>query len=113
MPKNESPKIENSPLKILQVIDQLEVGPSKLEQNRIITPYKIIQNNNEHVVDLIYKYEDNVFDTDDFISQNLASIIGAQVAMNYGLFCKKIIFKGLLTDLDRRFIYYKMYNKAK
>ena len=28
----------------------------------------------------------------------------AQVALNYGLFCRRIVFKGLFDDLDQRFL---------
>ncbi len=34
-------------------------------------------------------------------SENLANLILAQVALNYGLFCKKIIFHGLFDNTDK------------
>ena len=31
-------------------------------------------------------------------------MIGAQVALNYGLFCRKIVFHGIFDGTDRRFL---------
>jgi len=91
-------------LKILEVIDKLEVGPIKLESNRLIAPYHVFQNGVEDEIELIYKYEEDVFDPNEPESQNLANMIAAQVGMNYGLFCKKIIFHGLFHENDQKFI---------
>jgi len=91
-------------LKILEVIDKLEVGPVKLEGNRLTAPYRLFKGGSEDATELIYKYEEDVFTPDDPASQNLANMIAAQVAMNYGLFCKRIIFHGLLDNSDRQFI---------
>lgn len=92
------------PLKILQIIERLEIGPIRLEPNRIVAPYRIFQNGKEDETGLIYKWEEDVFDTDELASQNLANMIAVQVALNYGLFCKKIIFHGLFTENDQQFI---------
>lgn len=88
----------------LVVFDRLEVGPVKLEPKRLVTPYRLFYGDKEDVLDLIYSYEEKVFDPQDPTAQNLAGIIGAQVAFNYGLFCKTIVFKGIFDDTDQRFI---------
>lgn len=105
-----SPKVKKNfskqkdPFKILQVIDKLEIGPVKLEPNRLVAPYRVFQNGSEDVTELIYKYEEDVFSPDEPDSQNLACMIAAQVAFNYGLFCNKIIFHGLFHENDQQFI---------
>lgn len=94
----------SDPLRILQVFDRLEVGPVKLEPRKLIMPYKIFASGHEDETGLIYTYDEDVFDKDNIAIQNLAGIIGAQVALNYGLFCKRIIFHGIFDEADRRFI---------
>lgn len=88
-------------LSVLNVIDKLEVGPVKLEKNRITTPYKIIKGKSVEETELIYSYEEDVFDPANDSHVNLASMITAQVALNYGLFCKKIIFNGPFDNIDK------------
>ena len=53
--------------------------------------------------ELIYSYSESVFENSP-AAWNLASMIVSQVAINYGLFCKKIVFDGLFDDTDKRFI---------
>ncbi|MCF8243019.1 MAG: creatininase family protein [Melioribacteraceae bacterium] len=104
---------KNDPLSILEVFDVLEVGPVKLSKDRISAPYKIINNGKEDTTELIYSYEENVFDPADNSSINLASMIASQVAVNYGLFCKKIIFKGIYDHTDQRFLSDAVENTAR
>lgn len=99
-----SKKATHDPLSALQVFDRLEVGPVKLESRRLTAPYRIFWNGREEQTELIYSYEENVFDPDRQESQNLADMIAAQVALNYGLFCGTIVFHGTFDKLDRRFI---------
>ena len=103
----------NKTLKKLLVIDQLEIGPVKLESNRLVTPYTVTQKGKKDTIDLIYKYEEDVFDPEDEASVNLASMIAAQVAINYGLFCKTIVFNGLYDTTDQRLIKDMMENTAR
>ncbi|MGD9160070.1 MAG: creatininase family protein [Desulfobacteraceae bacterium] len=92
------------PLDILKAIPLLEVGPVRLEAKRLIAPYKITDKNETDSFDLVYKFEEQVFTPDDPGSVNLAGIIAAQAAVNYGLFCEKIIFHGLYDRHDIDFI---------
>jgi creatinine amidohydrolase/Fe(II)-dependent formamide hydrolase-like protein len=99
--------LENStddPLAILKVFERLEVGPVKLEPKRLIAPYCLYYNGKKDQTELIYSYEENIFDPDERESRNLADMISAQVAINYGLFCNTLVFQGLYDDIDRRFI---------
>jgi creatinine amidohydrolase/Fe(II)-dependent formamide hydrolase-like protein len=45
-----------------------------------------------------------VFDPERPESRNLADMIAAQVALNYGLFCREIVFNGLFEKTDRQFL---------
>jgi hypothetical protein len=89
-----------SELSRLVVIDRLEVGPVKIEGDRIAAAYRV----GEDSFELAYKYEEPVFDPQDPEASNLASMILAQVALNYGLFCREIVFHGDFDEADRRFL---------
>jgi creatinine amidohydrolase/Fe(II)-dependent formamide hydrolase-like protein len=102
--KSASSKIAHDPLSALQVFDRLEIGPVKYEPRRLMAPYRLFWDGREDRTELIYSYEETVFDPLEPESQNLADMIAAQVALNYGLFCRSIVFNGTFDDLDRRFI---------
>ena len=95
---------EENPLRKLLVFDSLEVGPPVVEPKRITASYRLTWDNKTESIDLTYSYEENVFNSNEPESQNLAGMILAQVALNYGLFVKKIIFHGIFDDVDRRFL---------
>jgi creatinine amidohydrolase/Fe(II)-dependent formamide hydrolase-like protein len=94
---------QENPLKKLMVIDRLEVGPVRIEKNRLVAPYRVLQNGEVETMDLIYRFEEDVFEPEDLDSQNLAEMIAAQVALNYGLFCKEILFHGSYDAADQSF----------
>ena len=102
-----------NPLATLQVIDELIVGPVKVEPKRLVMPYVVWQNGTSDQKELIYTYEESVFDPKDSGSQNLAGMIGAQLALNYGLFCKSITFDGRFDIADQRFLKDMMENTSK
>ena len=89
---------EDDPLNTLGVIRQLEVGPVRLERRRMVAPYRVIQDSRIDTIDLIYRFEEDVFTPDDSASRNLSSMLAAQVALNYGLFCDEMVFHGLQTE---------------
>jgi len=99
-----SNSLNDDPLSVLEVFDILEVGPVRLEKRKLTMPYRLIYEGGEDSSDLVYSYEEDVFDSDDASLQNLASMVGAQVAINYGLFCRQIVFNGSYDETDRRFI---------
>ncbi len=45
-----------------------------------------------------------MFDPEEEASRNLASLIGAQVALNYGLFCHEIVLRGPFDPVDAAFL---------
>lgn len=89
----------------LLVFKELYIGNLILEPDRLKVTYRTTKA--EGTVDenqLIYKYEEDVFEPDSAESLNLASMMAAQVAINYGLFCEKITFDGVYEEADIRFI---------
>ncbi len=104
---------DESPLRSLQVFDRLEVGPLSIEPGRLVAPYRLSVDGKQTAIDLIYRYEEDVFNPQEPGSENLAALISAQVAINYGLFCREIIFHGLYDDVDRRFVRDMMENTAR
>jgi len=91
-------------LQKLIVFDRLEVGPVRVEPRRLVAPYHLYWDQRKESTELIYSYEEDVFDPGEPESRNLAEMIAAQVALNYGLFCRRIVFRGFFDDLDQRFL---------
>ncbi len=89
----------------LKVINRLEVGPVKVEKQRLVAPYTVWRNGISDSKALIYHFEEDVFDPAEPESQNLANIIAAQVALNYGLFCDEIVFHGIFDNVDQQFLW--------
>jgi creatinine amidohydrolase/Fe(II)-dependent formamide hydrolase-like protein len=107
--------MKNSTLTLsdFQIIDSLEIGIPILTKKRLKISYKVTQGNSQDQTDLIYRFEEDVFTPGHHNSENLASLIGAQVAINYGLFCRKIIFHGLYDEIDQHFIRQMMENTSR
>ena len=107
-PKNRNRKKDAKTLSdshsVLTVFDRLEVGPVKVEPKRLLAPYRLFLDGQEHRTEIIYRYEEAVFEPSEPESQNLADLIAAQVALNYGLFCRSIVFHGRYDDTDQRFL---------
>ena len=88
----------------LLVWDALEVGPVRLEPRRLTVRYTVRAGGKAESTELAFRYGEDVFDPDDPGSVNLASMIAAQPALNYGLFCRRIVIHGDLDGTDRRFL---------
>jgi creatinine amidohydrolase/Fe(II)-dependent formamide hydrolase-like protein len=101
------------PLGQLVVFDRLEVGPVVLEPRRLRAPYRLTHNGREEETEFVYRFEEEVFDPSDPVSINLASMMAAQIALNYGLFCRKILFHGIFDGADRRFLIDMAQNTAR
>lgn len=107
-------KTQPNAIQELKVIDRLEIGPVCVEKNRLVAPYKVTKNKKSDSFDLIYRYQQEVFDDiENPSSVNLAHLIAAQVAINYGLFCNEIIFHGPFDAIDQKFIIEMMRNTAR
>ena len=92
------------PLSVLRVFDRLEVGPVALAPRRLVAPYRLYHDGIAEATELIYAYDAPVFDPADQESRNLADMIAAQAALNYGLFCRQIRFIGTYDATDRSFL---------
>ncbi|UCF34612.1 MAG: hypothetical protein JSV78_04770, partial [Phycisphaerales bacterium] len=85
----------------------------RIEPRRLTVPYQVVRNAKADSIDLVYRYEEDVFLPDDPHTQNLANMVAAQVALNYGLFCDEIVFRGMFDQVDRRFLHEMARNTAR
>lgn len=91
-----------SSLPDLVVLGTLDVGPPVVTARRIVVPYRISGGPaGDHATSLTFAYDEDVLDPGDPASLNLAAVIGAQVALNYGIFTRRIVFHGLFDAADR------------
>ena len=88
----------------LVAIDDLEIGPVRVECDRFIAPYSVRRGGTVDTFNLIYRYEEDVFNPKDPCCVNLAHIAAAQIGINYGLFADRIVFRGHYDGNDRTFI---------
>jgi len=105
--------MKKDPLSNLRVFDRLEVGPVRLEPRRLTAPYTVVRKGRTESTELVYRYEEDVFRPGEASSTNLAAMVAAQVALNYGLFCDRIIFRGAFDRPDRRFLVEMAKNTAR
>jgi len=98
------PRAPSRPLDALRVLDRLEIGAPKLEPGRLTSTYRVVRGGRSAATELVYRFEEDVFDPEEPASRNLASMIAAQVALNYGLFCDEIAFLGSYDDADRELL---------
>lgn len=94
----------NDPLAVLEVIDRLDVGPTTVDPEGLRVPYRLYRGARQEVRELTVAYDEPVFDPGEAADRNLAAMIGAQVALNYGLFCRRIRFIGPFDEHDQRFL---------
>ncbi len=97
----------------LKVISSLEIGPVKIEPRKLIAPYEVKKDNLSSTTEFICSYDEDVFDPGNPVSINLAQVMAAQVALNYGLFAHEIIFRGPYDAIDKRFITDMMENTSR
>ncbi len=112
-PKGKIVNLEQNPFPALVVFDKLEIGPAVLQKNKVSAPYALFSRGSREGIEFVYKFEEDVFIPDEPESLNLASLLAAQVAINYGLFCKKIVFNGLYDEEDKKFIQSMMENTSR
>ncbi len=105
--------VDEDPLAQLAVIDRLEIGPVRLRVDRLAMPYRVHAAGKVAETDLLYRWEQKVFDPEDESSRQLASLIGAQVALNYGLFCHELVLHGPFDPADRTLLAKMVENTAR
>ena len=96
------------------VFRKLKIGPPRITERKVSAVYTLLKPDGAEVNnELVYSYEEAVFVPDDPASQNLASMMVAQVAINYGLFCHEIEFDGLYGETDKSFIKQSLENTSR
>jgi len=89
----------------LVVFSKLSVHDILVEPKRVKASYTITKQDGSTVSnELIYSYDKVYFDKKNAEDVNLASMMVAQVALNYGLFFETIEFDGLYEETDKSFI---------
>ncbi|HKQ62983.1 MAG TPA: creatininase family protein [Candidatus Polarisedimenticolaceae bacterium] len=100
-------------LRVLQVLDRLEVGPARLAARRLTVPYRVVRRGRAATIDLVYRYGEDVFRPEEPASRNLGAMIGAQLALNYGLVCRELVLLGPFDAADRSFLQEMARNTAR
>lgn len=92
----------------------LKVHNLIIEPSRVRATYSLLRKDGSEVSnELIYSYRHPLFDPKLPEDINLASLMLAQVALNYGLFFERIEFEGLFDKTDRRFLEDMMENTSR
>ena len=88
----------------LLVIDRLVLEGVRLERRRLVADYAVEAGGRVERTELTYRFEEDAFAPEEPASQNLAAMIAAQVALNYGPFCRELVFRGAFDAADRKFL---------
>lgn len=92
-------------LKDFAVLKSLRVHKLEVKPKRVSATYEIVHKDGSTATNvLFYTYNSAIFDKKTVEDINLASMMVAQVAMNYGLFCDELIFEGSYDKADQEFI---------
>lgn len=111
---NAFPVDEKPSLAHLAVLERLVVGPVRLEPDRVETVYRVERmDGTAEETSLVFRFEEPVFDMEDPACLNLGAMMTAQVALNYGLFCREIVFNGPFDTVDQRFLTDMMENTSR
>lgn len=98
----------------LVVLKRLSIKNIKIEPKKVKAEYCVEKFSGEsESYEFIYSYDFAWFDKKNPADVNLASMMLAQVALNYGLFFEVIEFEGLYDKNDRRFIIDMMENTSR
>jgi len=101
-------------LESFRVHKKLSVKNIRIESKKVKADYCIEKSPGEtDSIELIYTYEKPYFSNKNSNDVNLASMMLAQVALNYGLFFETVEFDGLYDKVDQRFIIDMMENTSR
>ncbi|MCB0503590.1 MAG: hypothetical protein KDD32_12990, partial [Bacteroidetes bacterium] len=96
------------------VLKKLSVKNIQIEPKKVKATYCVEKQSGEiDTIELIYSYDAAYFNKKEATDVNLASMMLAQVALNYGLFVETIEFDGLFDKTDQRFILDMMENTSR
>ena len=97
-----------------KVLKKLSVQDIQIEPKKVKAAYTIEKFTGEkNSYELAYTYENSYFNKNLYEDVNLASMMLAQVAINYGLFFETIEFDGVYDKTDRQFIRDMMENTSR
>ncbi len=97
-----------------RVLKKLSINKIHIEPRKVKASYCVENFFGEiSSYELIYSYEKSYFNKNDYNDVNLASMMLAQVALNYGLFFDTIEFDGLYDKTDQQFIRDMMENTSR
>ena len=98
----------------LRVWSTLEVGPVQLEKRRLRMPYVVHhRDGTQQQAVLTLRWASDVFDPTDLADQQLATLAGAQLGLNYGLFADELVLHGPLDAIDAEWLEEMLDNVAK
>ena len=101
-------------LNSFRMLKKLSVKHLRVEPKKVKASYIVEKISGETTsYDLIYSYEKAYFNKKSYEDINLASMMLAQVALNYGLFCETISFDGIYDKTDQQFILDMMENTSR
>ncbi len=87
------------------VLKRLSIHDIKIKPRQVTAAYTLTYpDGEEQSTRLIYSYQEKLFNPNSAADINLASLMAAQVALNYGLFCQELEFHGLFSKADKRFL---------
>lgn len=90
------------------VVDSMELGPVTVTPNSARIACRLLIDGQEHLSSWGYRFTEAVFDVNSEADRNLAAMMTVQTAMNYGLFCRQIVFADRFDEADRQFISWAM-----
>ncbi len=101
-------------IEAFRVLKKLTIHRIHVEPKKVKATYEVENPSGEKAsFELIYSYEHAYFNKNHSADVNLASMMLAQVALNYGLFFKTIEFDGLYDKTDQQFIKDMMENTSR
>ena len=101
-------------LESFKVLRKLTVKSIHVEPKKVKAAYCVETfSGDTEAFELMYSYENSYFNKNSAADVNLASMMLAQVALNYGLFFEIIEFDGLFDKIDQRFIIDMMENTSR
>ncbi len=96
------------------VLKKLSVSQIQIEPKKVKAVYSVHKESGDvNSFELIYSYAQSYFSKNNAEDINLASMMLAQVALNYGLFFEEIEFDGLYDKTDQRFLIDMMENTSR
>ena len=101
-------------LESFKTLKKLTVHRIRIEPKSVKADYSVERYSGETTsFEHIYSYEQSYFDKSNPDDANLASMMLAQVALNYGLFFETIEFDGLYDRTDQQFLRRMMENTSR